>query len=342
METELAPIALFVYNRPLHTKRLLESLRANPLSQESPLFIFADGPKRDSGGQDKKNIQAVRRIIREKQWAKQVIIQEYVHNQGLFKNIIQGINQVLNQYPSIIVLEDDLELSPAFLSYMNQALHLYRDEPRVMHINAFVHPIKTTLDHTFFTGLAMVWGWATWAHSWKAFCPDGEHLMKALKKKGRWASFDLGRRGYFPKILARSLELPYDTWDVYWTASVCLNQGLCLSPSASLVQNWGFDGSGHHCFSENLIPINILTSDIRLKSVPIEEDLRIRKRIAFFYRYNGSSFWDLIRFYKNLILGGIYPFIPWPIIKTYHHVKKLFDYLKNKGKASPIHEHFTH
>ena len=48
-----APIALFVYNRPEHTKKTLEALQKNTLAQNSELFIFSDGPKNN---QDKKAV----------------------------------------------------------------------------------------------------------------------------------------------------------------------------------------------------------------------------------------------------------------------------------------------
>jgi len=38
----LAPIILFAYNRPDHTRRTLEALSANLLADQSELFIFAD------------------------------------------------------------------------------------------------------------------------------------------------------------------------------------------------------------------------------------------------------------------------------------------------------------
>ena len=40
-----APIALFVYNRPKHTLRVLESLKKNYLSKKTIIYIFSDGPK---------------------------------------------------------------------------------------------------------------------------------------------------------------------------------------------------------------------------------------------------------------------------------------------------------
>ncbi|MDR2521309.1 MAG: hypothetical protein LBC72_01970, partial [Spirochaetaceae bacterium] len=47
-KTELAPVVLFVYNRPEHTLQTLEALKKNTLASESILYIFADGPKKDA------------------------------------------------------------------------------------------------------------------------------------------------------------------------------------------------------------------------------------------------------------------------------------------------------
>ena len=55
MITELAPIALFVYNRVEHTRETVEALKRNTLAKESDLFIFSDGPKT---GQE-ENVQRV-------------------------------------------------------------------------------------------------------------------------------------------------------------------------------------------------------------------------------------------------------------------------------------------
>jgi hypothetical protein len=44
----VAPIALFVYNRPWHTRQTVEALKANLLAPKSDLHIFADGAKSES------------------------------------------------------------------------------------------------------------------------------------------------------------------------------------------------------------------------------------------------------------------------------------------------------
>lgn len=39
----LAPIALFVYNRPWHTQQTVEALQKCELASDSDLYIFANG-----------------------------------------------------------------------------------------------------------------------------------------------------------------------------------------------------------------------------------------------------------------------------------------------------------
>ena len=46
---ELAPIVLFVYNRPEHTRACLEYLERNELAAESELYVFADGATGEHG-----------------------------------------------------------------------------------------------------------------------------------------------------------------------------------------------------------------------------------------------------------------------------------------------------
>lgn len=40
---QIAPIALFVYNRPRHVRYCIESLQKNFFADKSELFIFSDG-----------------------------------------------------------------------------------------------------------------------------------------------------------------------------------------------------------------------------------------------------------------------------------------------------------
>jgi len=44
----LAPIALFVYNRPDHARRTIGYLKKNLLAEDSRLFVFSDGANKQT------------------------------------------------------------------------------------------------------------------------------------------------------------------------------------------------------------------------------------------------------------------------------------------------------
>ena len=66
-----SPIALFVYNRPDHTKRSIEALSQNELAEKSELFVFSDGPQNES---DIKVVSEIRSYLRT---VKEIIIYVY-------------------------------------------------------------------------------------------------------------------------------------------------------------------------------------------------------------------------------------------------------------------------
>ena len=110
----LAPILLFVYNRPWHTKQCLEALSENLLADKSLLYIYADGLIEKASKEQQQAVLETRKIIKERNWCNQVIIIEREKNLGLANNVTDGITTVINKHGNIIVLEDDLVTSPYF------------------------------------------------------------------------------------------------------------------------------------------------------------------------------------------------------------------------------------
>src|SRR5450631_620851 len=164
-----APITLFVYNRPAHTLRTVEALRKNELASESDLIIFSDAPKKTEAA---AAVREVREYIRTISGFHSVSIVERDKNWGLANSIIDGVTTVVNRYGRIIVLEDDLVTSPYFLHFMNKALDLYQDEPRVMQISGHIFPADVTAEtDAVFLPMTTSWGWATWQRAWQYFDP---------------------------------------------------------------------------------------------------------------------------------------------------------------------------
>jgi len=75
----LAPIVLFVYNRPRHTQQTIEALQKNELAQQSELFIYSDGAKNCSAQQA---VDEVRVCIKSIDGFKKIIIIEREGNWG--------------------------------------------------------------------------------------------------------------------------------------------------------------------------------------------------------------------------------------------------------------------
>lgn len=278
MSNILAPIALFVYNRPWHTLQTLEALSINDLSDKSSLYIFCDGQKKNADDLEINNINEVRKLIKTKQWCERVEIIESKINKGLAKSIIEGVTELTNRFEKIIVLEDDIVTSKGFLKYMNEALFMYENNTEVMHISGYVYPVSRKLPETFFLNLTTCWGWATWKRAWKNFEKNPSKQIETLTKNNKWEEFTFNYSNLsFKNQIEDNFNLKLNTWAIFWYASVFSLNGLALHPNKSLVQNIGMDGTGENCLdsSENN-PYNWkkLKEKIKVKAI----DLKVSKK----------------------------------------------------------------
>jgi hypothetical protein len=280
---DLAPIVLFVYNRPWHTEQTLQALQKNIYASESILYVYADGPKENSTPEQLQKINETRNVVKSKQWCKETHIVEREKNWGLADNIIDGVTSITKQYGKIIVLEDDIVTSPGFLKYMNDALTYYENTNEVMHVTGYMYPLKKQLPETFFYNSATCWGWGTWQRAWKHFNPDAKNLYDQLVSSNRLYEFDLNKSFRFLYQLTANKDGKLHTWAIKWHASVFLKKGLCLHPNVSLVNNIGFDGTGTNCpeNSDALSP-SVLAQKITVKPIELIENKNARKAIIEF------------------------------------------------------------
>jgi len=173
---KIAPIALFVYNRPEHTRRTLKFLQANFLAEESRLYIFADAAKTPS---EEESVNQVLEIIKSAEGFKNIKIIQQKTNLGLAQSIIKGVSELIETYGKVIVFEDDLLSSPYTLEYFNEALDKYQKDEKLMHISAYMYPLAFAddLPETFIYRAVHSWGWATWKRAWDHFNPDIDDLI---------------------------------------------------------------------------------------------------------------------------------------------------------------------
>jgi len=278
----LAPIVLFVYNRPEHTRLMIETLQKNHFASESELFIYSDAPKRP---EHESAVNEVRGYLKTITGFKRVEILERTSNYGLAKSIIEGVTNIINQYDKIIVLEDDLILSPHFLTFMNEALWKYEHTDQVISIHGFNVPIDYP-HPTFFLRGADCWGWATWRRGWALFNPDSRYLMEQLRKQKLLYDFDFEGCYNYSGMLQYQIDGIINSWAIRWYASAYLHNKLTLYPTRSLVQNIGGDGSGTHGQNAEQYQTVLNQDRIILPDIPVEESRIARKLIGkYHYRY---------------------------------------------------------
>lgn len=286
METlTLAPILLFVYNRPEHTRHCVEALRRCVLAGRSPLYVYSDAARTEA---DAAAVEEVRRYVRGISGFGSVTVIERDHNLGLAASIIDGVTQRVGEYGRVIVLEDDLVVAPHFLEFMNDALTVYRDDERVCHVYACEFTGDPALPPTFLVSWIGSWGWGTWDRAWRLFNPDGADLLRQLEARGLTRRFDFDGAYGFTRMLRRQIAGVNNSWAIRWNATLFLAGRLSVCAGRSLVENMGFDGSGTNCGDVAIYTSHLYAGRLAVDHLPIEENLDARAAIARYYRRTNS------------------------------------------------------
>ncbi|GAB4302134.1 MAG: glycosyltransferase [Desulfuromonadia bacterium] len=276
-----APIVLFVFKRPDHLRRTIETLKNNVDASDHDLIIFSDAPR---GEADREGVGRVREYIRAIEGFRSIRIVERQTNAGLARSIIEGVTAVLKEYDRVIVLEDDMETSPYFLKYMNEGLERYGDEERVISIHAYCYPVKGKLPETFFLKGADCWGWGTWRRGWSLFESDGRRLLEELRQRSLLRRFDLNGAYPYTRMLREQIAGKNDSWAIRWYASALVHDRLTLYPGRSLIRNIGTDASGSHCHATEEFETPLAERPVQVSDIPLEEDEGALKHFEVYFR----------------------------------------------------------
>lgn len=245
----IAPIALFVFNRPRHTYKTINSLKNNKLSLSSDLFIFSDGPKNN---EDISKVKEVRKYIKTIDGFNKIEIIFRESNLGLANSIISGVSEVIDKYGRIIVLEDDLIVNSNFLKFMNESLNYYQKKKKVFSITGYNFPkkilnIPNNYPHdVYFSSRCSSWGWGTWKDRWLMADWKMQNFDTFISDLNMQRQYALSGDDKIEMLISQK-EGKIDSWAIRWDYSHFENKAYCLYPVNSFVDNVGFDGSGVHC-----------------------------------------------------------------------------------------------
>ncbi len=274
----LAPIVIFAFNRPEALRRMLESLKVNPLYEESEKFVFVDGPRSEADEAKVKEVIAVAHEV-----TTNVVAAET--NKGLGASIIAGVTDVIAKYGRAIILEDDLRLMPGFLQYMNQALDAYYDDERIFAVCGYGLKIKMPKGYdgdVYLSNRASSWGWGTWEDRWNTVdwaVGDWEQLQSDRKAQ---RAFNQGGSDMYG-MLRNYMMGRNRSWAIRFCYSQFRQGRYSVHPFLSFVENEGFGDGATNCkqkysrFKTNLQCVMItlnLPANIEVNKAILKENRR--------------------------------------------------------------------
>ncbi len=292
--TNLAPIAIFAYNRLAHLKQTVKSLQKCRLSDVSELYIFSDGAKNKS---DTENIAEIKTFTAQVKGFYRVNIINRNENFGLAKSIITGVSELINKYGKIIVLEDDLVVSTDFLEYMNEALDYYQGNSRIFSISAYSGAIKIPENYhedVFLLKRINSWGWATWKNRWETVDWQMSYFQQFIKNKKQRDLFNKGGLD-LTMMLLKQYQKKINSWAIRFNYACFAQNKYNIYPVGTKVVNIGTDGSG-----TNLKKTSRFKNKLNSNKVVFPTNLTENKSISENYSrfLKPSIFRQIINYFK--------------------------------------------
>ncbi len=280
-----APVILFVYKRPDHTRKAIASLQQCHLAEETPLYVFSDGAKKQ---EDEAAMQEVRTFLDTVGGFAKVEVIRRKANVGLAFNIIEGVSQVMEQYGRAIVIEDDLIFSLHFLQYMNGALDHYQHQPEIFAITGYNPAMKFPSYYhkkVYLNYRSSSWGWATWANRWASIDWEVKDFASFVSDKQQQKLFN--RPGEdMSDMLIRQMQGEINSWSIRFSYAQFKHQAYAIYPVRSLVANIGTDGSGTHSGTTNRYAVNLAPDEDISFPEHLQVDENIIRTFRKFYRFS--------------------------------------------------------
>lgn len=243
------PVLYLIFNRPDLVEKSFARIRD---ARPSRLFIAADGPRKDREGEAKLCDQS-RKVIESIDWKCDVQTLFRNENLGCREAVSTAITWFFDNVEEGIILEDDCVADPTFFSFCSEILEYYRSDERIMSICGESYGNEETWrngNSYTFSGIPLIWGWATWRRAWKLYDIDLTLLDTADPEK--WLTHHLGssKAGkYWLAQLASARDGSCNTWDYQWFASNWRQSGLTIHPARNTITNIGCDDRGTHTFN---------------------------------------------------------------------------------------------
>lgn len=246
-QKKLSSAVLFIiFNRIDATKVVFDSIQK---AKPPRLYIAADGPRPHEKGEDSLTKQVREYVLAHINWPCQVETLFSDTNNGCKNAVSSAISWFFENEEMGIILEDDCLPSQSFFWFCEEMLHKYKENDSIWMISGanISNTWKPDKYDYFYSQYGGIWGWATWAKSWKYYDPEikvwaSEEAKLSLKKvtKSRYIFHR------WESVLNKTFHGQIDTWDYQWQFIKLINNALTIVPSKNLVKNIGFGENATH------------------------------------------------------------------------------------------------
>lgn len=236
------PILITAFNRPQKLKFLVDSLAG----LDNEVFFWFDGPRPNS--LDRVQIEESVEIAK----SSNLNIKQIVRNQenSGTNSVAIGISWILDNYESVIILEEDILVSHAFIEFAEDMLEKYKEDFRVGSITSMnLVPTKyiTKPSEPYrFSSYFYAWGWATWSNRWGKMSDGTSHWDFSKINWPRTARTKLSQSRWLTGMNAVLDGSAPGLWDYRWIYCYWENCWLTVVPNSNLGTNIGFDMEATH------------------------------------------------------------------------------------------------
>ncbi len=257
----ITPILLITFNRPDHTRKVLERiLEANP----QDLYVFQDGA-REGNDADVSKCAEVRKVVEElcEQHNQITNHQSQITNlHRLYSDVnlgcgpgpATGITWFFDNVEQGIVMEDDCLAHPDFFPYCEELLNRYKGTD-VKFINATLYDNSWSCEDSYGFSRYMITGaWASYREVWQGFDLD---LLQFDAKKFKKTVLDLTRNKaeadwwYFKVLEIKQDRSKKSYWDYQMQIHLFNQHAYTIHPQKNLISNIGFDAEGTHTWGDD-------------------------------------------------------------------------------------------
>jgi hypothetical protein len=254
---EAIAVLLVIFNRPEHSRRVIEALRQ---AKPTRLFVAADGP-RVSHPEDIKKCWLARQAVTDIDWPCEVKTQYLDENLGCGLAVSSATSWFFGHVEQGIILEDDCVPHPHFFPFCNELFERYADDERIMRIAGLSpYPPRNYPYDYHFSRRFHCSGWGTWRRAWRHFSYELNGIDKGefLEMVRTYYPFHFGRAAKLKKFSeAKSGVL--NTCAFRWEVACYAQNGLTIVPEQNLITNIGYGDAATHTRCVNPVFANLET-----------------------------------------------------------------------------------